>query len=203
MDNTRCGWAALVLLGASCLAGCGGGAHAKPDGGGDGPITADGAITGMHAYNVTAVLRPTTPGVSPPATSSFTLIADTEARLAIAGGNGRGAAVSLTTTDGLTYHGGGSFTVGDDGEACSGVVDVRYDSFEVTLADRSVTGTATGSATISCGDCSFFAPFAATLTGTTDDTAPTLHATGGSPASPFDPFTLIASEPLPASAAAH
>jgi hypothetical protein len=116
MDKRGCGWAALVVLGASCLGGCGG-AHAKADGGDGGPLATDGAIVGTRAYAVTAVLRATEDGVPPPATSTFTLIVDTQTRIAIAGGNGRGASIALTTTDGLTYHGATGFTVGDTDQA--------------------------------------------------------------------------------------
>src|SRR5262249_12091806 len=66
-----------------------------------------------------------------------------------------------------------------------------------------LTGTAYGSAMISCGDCSFTVPFTARLAGTRDQSPPTLHSFGSGPTSPFDAFALGASEPLPATATAR
>ena len=122
----------------------------------------------------------------------------------IAGGNGRGAVVGVTTGDGRTFRSTGGFAVGDDStDVCSGPADVRYDSFEVTITDGSLTGTAIGAATISCGDCSFLVPFSRD--------ADREHATrrcrrcarpASAPATPFDSFGLVASEPLPVTATA-
>ncbi len=195
----------LVLAAAPALAGCGS-AHANADGGDGAPITPDGTvepIAGMHAYDVTALLSATSNGPLPPPTDHFTLVVDADARRVIAGGKGRGASVPLTTTDGRTFRSAGGFSVGREGEICSGVQDLQYDTFELTVTDGALTGTARGRASISCGDCVALAPFAATLNGTPDTTAPALLTSGAVPTTAFDPFVLVASEPLPASATAQ
>ena len=197
--------AVLALAAIPFLVGCGKDGQAKADGGDGASFTPDGAIgpiAGMHAYDVTAVLT-ASKGPPPGPTNAFTLIVDADARLAIAGGKGRGAKVPLTTTDGRTFRASGGFTVGGDAETCSGVVEMRYDALEVAVTDRALTGTASGTAYISCGDCSIPVAFTAKLTGTTDETPPWLLAFGLVPASPFDSFEVVASEPLPARATAR
>jgi hypothetical protein len=199
---------ALALVAVSCIAGgCGKGAEKNPDGG-DGSLTMvdtrtlDVPATGMRAFDVVAVLRADGSASLPP-TNRFTLVEDQRPLRMIAGGNGRGAVVWVTTSDGRTFRSTGGFAVGADNmDVCSGPSDVRYDSFEVTITDNSLTGTAIGTATISCGDCSFMVPFSAALTGTRDKTAPTLRASGPLPATPFESFGLVASEPLPPTATA-
>jgi hypothetical protein len=197
---------ALVLMISCWCAGCGKGAEKKPDGGGMVTIP-DALAGGRHAFDVTAFLS----GVHDadasglPATNRFTLVLDADARIAIAGGNGRGAVIGVTTDDGRTFRSAGTFSVGDvSGSACGGPADVSYATFELTIDSFGrLTGTAAGSATISCGDCSFQHAFAATLSGTADATPPTLRAAGFPPQTPFDPFSLVVSEPLPASATAR
>ena len=103
----------------------------------------------MYAFDVTAVLHAKSNGPPPPPTNGFTLVIDTDARLAIAGGKGQGAAVAVTTSDGRTFRSAAGFTVGGGG---STVNEVRYDTFDVTLTDGLLTGTATGAATISAGE---------------------------------------------------
>jgi hypothetical protein len=193
----------LALLAAPWAGGCGSKTQAHADGGdGSFPITPDAPAGGRHAFDVVAVLRADGSSNLPP-TNIFTMVLDVDALRMIAGGNGTAAIVGVTTSDGRTFHSAGTFTVGGDGTVCSGVTGVQYDSFEVTVAGGSLTGTATGSANISCGDCSFFVPFGATLTGTADATPPTLRGTGFTPANPFDPVGVMTSEPLPAGATAR
>ena len=184
----------VVALGAL---GCGKGAQKNPDGG-DGSLNPDAPATAWRSFDVVAVLAADGSTAIPP-TNRFTLVQDLTALRVIAGGNGRATVVPVTTGDGRTFRSGGSFTVGDmTMDACSGPQEVRYDSFQVTVTGESLTGTATGAASISCGDCSFFVPVTATLTGTADKTVPTLRAAGARAATPFDPIWLSASEPLPA-----
>jgi len=191
----------LFLLAVPWSAGCGK-TEAKADGG-DGSLTIpDSPVAGRLAFDVTAVLRGDGSTSLPP-TDTFTLVVDADRQLAIAGGDGRGAIVGVTSSDGLTFRSAGAFSVGGDGSACGGNTDIRYDNFEVTIAGGSLTGTASGSASISCGDCSFLVPFGATLTGTVDTTPPKLRGTGLTPSNPFDPLGLVTSEPLPAGATAQ
>ena len=173
----------LSLLVASWCGGCGKGTQKNPDGG-DGSLTVvdtgtwDGPGAGVRAFDVVAVLRADGSTNLPP-TNRFTLVQDLSALRMIAGGNGRGAVVGVTTGDGRTFRSTGGFAVGDGSpDVCSAPEDVHYDSFEVTITDSSLTGTAIGAATISCGDCSFTVPFAATLTGTRDKMLPTLRPSG-------------------------
>jgi hypothetical protein len=196
----------LLLVVAWC-GGCGKSGQKNPDGG-DGSLTMvdtgtlDAPGAGVRAYDVVAVLR-ADGSTSLPPTNRFTVVQDLSALRMIAGGNGRGAVVGVTTSDGRTFRSTGGFAVGDDStDGCSVPEDVRYDSFEVTLTDSALTGTASGAATISCGDCAFTVPFAATLTGTRDKMLPTLRPSGPLPATPFDSFGLVTSEPLPATATA-
>jgi hypothetical protein len=185
----------VAVLGAI---GCGKSAQKNPDGG-DGSLTSpDGPAAGWRSFDVVAVLANDGSTAIPP-TNRFTLVRDLTALRVIAGGNGRASVVPVSTGDGRTFHSAGSFTVGDmTMNACSGPQEVRYDSFDFTITGGSLTGTATGAASISCGDCSFFVPITATLTGTADETVPTLRAAGEHAVTPFDPIWLAASEPLPA-----
>jgi hypothetical protein len=197
----------LLVLACAGEAGCGKGAQKNPDGG-DGSLTmldtrtADAPATGMRAFDVVAVLR-ADGSTSLPPTNRFTLIQDLNAPRMIAGGNGGGGVVGVTTSDGRTFQSMGGFAVGEGSpDACSGPENIRYENFEATITATSLTGTASGAATISCGDCSFRVPFSAILTGTRDKTLPTLRASGPPPTTPFDPFGLVASEPLPVTATA-
>ena len=186
----------LVVLAASWSAGCGKSGAANPDGG-DGSLTVpDAPVAGRRSFDMIAVLTPDGSTALPP-NNRFTLVLDADARLAIVGGNGRGAVVGVTSNDGRTFRSTGPFSVGGDGDTCSGTEEIRYDSLEVTLAGGSLTGSASGAATVSCGDCLFFVQFGATLTGTTDVTPPQLRGAAFQASTPFDPVALIASEPLP------
>ena len=92
-------------------------AETNPDGG-DGSLTMVDAgrrtrpATGVHAFDVVAVLRADGSTNLPP-TNRFTLVLDVSALRMIAGGNGRGAIVGVTTDDGRTFRSAGAFAVGD------------------------------------------------------------------------------------------
>jgi hypothetical protein len=193
----------LVLAAVPWSAGCGK-SQARPDGG-DGSVTiGDAPVLGRRAFDVIAVLKGDGGFTNLPPTSSFTLVLDAAAGLAIAGANGRGAIVGVTSSDGRTFHSAGTFDASSgEGTECNGATNVRYDNFEFTVANGGLTGTANGSAFISCGDCVFTVPFGATLTGTADATPPTLRSSGFLPANPFDVLGLSASEPLPAGTTAR
>ena len=192
----------LVVLAASWSAGCGKSGAANPDGG-DGSLTVpDAPVAGRRSFDMIAVLSGDGSTNLPP-NNRFTMVLDVDARLAIVGGNGRGAVVGVTSNDGRTFRSAGTFEVGGDASPCSGTTGVKYDNFEVTIANGSLTGTANGSASISCGDCIFFVPFGATLTGTVDVTPPRLLGSGFTPSTPFDSLGLVVSEPLPVGATAR
>ena len=110
----------------------------------------------------------------------------------------------MTSADGQTFQSTGAFIVGDpSAPLCTIREDVRYDSFEVTVVDGALTGSATGSMPNPCGACGLRVPFTATLAGTHDATPPALFVQEPTPVSPLHPFFLIASEPLPANATAR
>jgi hypothetical protein len=201
-QTSRLAGAVVVLL-ASWSAGCGKNGTAKPNNGDGSVTTPDAPVTGMRSFDVVAVLRTDGASLLSP-TNKFTLILDADGRRAIVGGNGRAEVVPLAASGSGRFTSATPFSVGDDkADPCSVPEDVRYDSFDVTVNGGSLTGTAIGAGTVSCGDCAFQVSFAATLTGTTDTTPPTLRPSGAQPANPFDPASLVASEPLPASATAR
>jgi len=205
--EVRCAFAAMLgLFIAAWGGGCGKASQANHDGG-DGSISPGDAFGGgKRSFDVVAVLRGTgiPSGNPPPPSNTFTLVLDVDARQAIAGGNGRASVVGITSSDGRTFRSSDEFSVGDASQsACSGQQDVHYQGFEVTVSGGALTGSATGVADISCGDCSFTVPFAATLTGSADKTRPTLHISSAVPVTPFDGFNLTVSEPLPATATAR
>ena len=194
--------ARLIIIGAS-LIGCGKGTQAKPDGGDGSVIPNDVPPVGMRSFDVVAVLS-SDGSTKTPATSRFTLVLDPASGRAIVGANGRGAVITVTSDDGRRFRSSNEFWAEDDiADACSGAEGVRYDRLDVTVSAAGLTGSATGAASISCGDCSFFVPFSATLTGATDKTPPTLRAAGVVPTTPFAAFGLRASEPLPATVTAR
>jgi len=199
----------VVLLGVVSSAGCGTAAQVHVDGGDGSSITPtpDAPVGTWRSFDVAAVLTwadAFTDGQPLPPTNNFTLVVDADARLAIGGGNGNGAVVGLTSADGLTFRSTGGFIVNAANvQACKIHADVHYDSFEVTIVDGALTGTASGTARNPCEACGINVPFTATLTGTRDATPPALAVYGLAPVSPFDPFIINASEPLPASATAR
>jgi hypothetical protein len=201
---TVAGAFALVLVAGAV--GCGT-AQRNPDAG-DGSITTpapDALGAGWHPFDVVAVLRPAMDAsVSVPPLDRFTFVIDPAAGRAIVGGKGRGAVVGITTDDGRTFRSAGPFTVGDsNNDACGVSEDMIYESLEVTIAGASLSGSARGQATVSCGDCAFLVPFTATVTGTVDATPPALLGRGLTPPTPFDGITLATSEPLPVGATAR
>lgn len=195
-----------VLAAATAAGGCGKATQANPDGG-DGVVTTPDAQAGRHSFDVVAVLHATGTTALPQtlSTSSFTLVLDADARLAIVGANGGGAVVGVTSADGRTFRSAGRFTVPRvNTDSCSsGLDDVTYDNFEVTVAGGSLIGSAGGTALIPCGDCAIPVAFTASLTGSSDVTPPALRAFRTPPTSPLDTFRLVTSEPLPASATAR
>jgi hypothetical protein len=195
-------WTAAALV-APWAGGCGTGARAPADAGRD-TSSPDSLARGRRAFDVVAALTTATMDSEVPPTNSFTLVLDAEARVVIAGGEGTGVVVPVTSTDGRDFHSQGSFTVGGPPVACPAVTEVRYDSFEIAVRDDgSLGGTAQGAANVSCGDCGFDVAFTAALSGTPDVTPPVLHAAGLGSISAFDGFSLTATEPLPASATAR
>ncbi|HXU03721.1 MAG TPA: hypothetical protein VN903_22300 [Polyangia bacterium] len=192
----------VFLLLAICTVGCGKSTQARRDGGDTSLPTPDAIAGALRSFDVVAVLQSDggSPGV--PATNRFTLVLDVDAGLVIAGGEGLGAAVPVTTKNGRSFHSGGGFAVGEMGDACSGVENVAYDVFDIEVGDGTLTGTATGKATVSCGDCAFLVPISATFTGSIDKTLPTLRGFGSTATNPYDGLRVLASEPLPTSATA-
>src|SRR6185503_18872949 len=126
--------AALGLLVACWSAGCGKKTEAKADGG-DGSVTlGDAPVVGRRAFNVVAVLKADGGVSNVPQTNSFTLVLDVAAGLAIAGANGSGEIVGVSSADGRTFHSAGAFTASaGDGSGCSSATQVRYDNFEFSL----------------------------------------------------------------------
>ena len=195
-----------VLAAAVSSGGCGKATKMNPDGG-DGVVTTtpDG-LPGLQSFDVVAVLRSTGTTTLPQAlsTSSFTMVIDVDAGLAIVGANGSGAVVGLTSTDRWTFRSTGPFEAARAGTACgAGLDDVIFETIEVTIAGGSLTGSAQGTALIPCGDCAIPVVFTAFLTGTSDVTPPALRGFSSLPTSPFDGFRLVTSEPLPATATAR
>ena len=195
--------AVLALAGAVSGGGCGKAMQANPDGGG--VITTPDASPGRRSFDVVAVLHATGATALPQVNSinTFTMVLDVEAGLAIVGANGSGAVVGVTSNDGRTFRSAGAFTAArPDTDVCSVREVVTYDSFEVTVAGGSLTGSASGTALISCGDCAIPVAVTASLTGSSDVTPPALRGFSPPP-SPFDSFALVTSEPLPATATAR
>jgi hypothetical protein len=195
-------WTAAALAG-PLAGGCGTGTRAAADGGRD-TSSPDSLAPGRRAFDVVAALTTATPNSEVPPTNTFTLVLDAAARVVIAGGEGNGAVVPVTSADGRSFRSQGSFIVGGPPSVCPALVDFRYDSFDIAVRDDgSLGGTAQGSADISCGDCGFDVAFTAVLNGTPDATPPVLHAAGLDSVTAFDSFGLMASEPMPASATAR
>jgi hypothetical protein len=107
----------------------------------------------------------------------------------------------VTTSDGRIFHTTKAFTVGMLA-SCSAGTGVQFDPGDLTIDGSSLRASLKGAAEISCGDCSFEEPFTATLVGTDDVTSPFVLGVS-SPSTPFDPFEVFASEPLPETASAR
>lgn len=190
-----------LLVAALMAVGCGKTSATSADAG-DGAVTNADGPSARRAFDVVAVLQSEAGAASLPSTNAFTFVVDAAAKLAIAGANGLGAVVPLSTSDGKAFHSDSAFAVGSIGTVCAGPQNVRYEQFDLTLSERGLAGHASGIANISCGDCSFTLPFDATLTGITDATAPSLTS-ATVPTTPFDAFSLATSEPLPTTASAR
>lgn len=192
----------LALLVVSGAGGCG----SEPRQQGDGsPSTVDAFGGARQSFDVVALLSgPASSGL--PATNRFTLVLDADARLAIAGGDGYGAVVGVTSADGRTFRAASPFNAGGggDGDGCGVTERVLYETFEVTIADDgSLTGSAGGIALIGCAGCLAAVDPTARLVGTADATPPRLRLPGPGLTSPFEAFSLRASEPLPATTTAR
>jgi hypothetical protein len=190
------GLASLVVM---CAVGCGAKTLTPDAGSFVGPALAGG----WRAFDVVAALTGTSNSAasSLPASNRFTLIADADQGIVLAGGSGSGLALAASI-HGDTIVSGTTFMVGGESFGCTPPQSVQYDSLTVTVDEAgSLGGTASGLVNVSCGGCPDSVPFTAVLTGNTDGTAPTLLGPG--PVDPFDPFRLMASEPLPATATAR
>src|SRR5204863_10089231 len=147
------------------------------------------------------VTRDSAGASSVPASNRFTLVANADQKIVFAGGSGSGR-VLAAGIHGNTIDSGTTFVVGGQSSDCSPAGSVQYDTFTVTVdVAGSLAGTAAGRVNLSCLGCSDCVPFTAVLTGNADGTAPTLLGPG--PVDPIDPFWLMASEPLPATATAR
>jgi len=164
--------------------------------------TDGGTFAGVHAFDVVAVLDfggPKVPANIPP-TVPFTLVLDADTGHAIVGAKGTATRVALGKSGSKLVV--PSFSVGLDAGQCAAASSLSFTSLVVAANDGGLTGTGAGDALVSCGDCQFNVPFTATVTGTPDVTPPLLFATTV-PTSPFQPFRLVASEPLAATSTAH
>ena len=187
---------ALALLG---VAGCGTHAATSTDAG-DGSVEPETAPQGRRSFDVVATFAGPVKGLPP--TNTFTLVLDPDARQVIVGGMGRAVVVPAASADGRTFTVAAPFSVGVLGSACDGLTMIDYTSLTLTLAGSSFHGKAMGAGQISCGDCQFMEPFVADVTGVPDATPPLLF-TSGAPTNPFQAFSVVTSEPLPATATAH
>lgn len=192
MQASSCGAVAAALLAA---AGCGPRAGRSPDVGA-------APFAGRQSFDVVATLDlggVMLPNDLPP-TLPFTLVLDADAGQAIVGGRGTATTARLTR-DGekLVVP---SFSVDLASAACSGASSVEFTSMVVAANGTTLSGSGSGDALVSCGDCQFDVPFNAALAGAPDVTPPLLFPTA-LPASPFAAFSLAASEPLTATSTAR
>jgi hypothetical protein len=188
-------WAALAVgCGTFAASGCGARGHAAP-------------VTGRHSYDVVAHLtmapRTSSFPVDLPGTLSLSLTLDADAGLLVMGAAG-GAQVIPTARDGDTFS---ATTMPVHlpvvSQSCGqGLEGLDFSSFEVSVTEATLMGSAKGLAEIADGDVLSDIEFTATLSGGPDLTPPSLIATGAV-TSPFDAFALSVSEPLPESATAH
>jgi hypothetical protein len=137
---------------------------------------------------------------SPPTEQDFLLFVDPRARSLVSFAPPYVDRASVTT-DGLSFAAAEDFIVGLPG-SCAGS-DVYYSSFRFT-ADAStgtLSGAATGLASLGVGDVAFSYKAALTFTGTRDLTGPTMDL--GVAVDPFHVPDLRASRPLPSDAIAR
>jgi hypothetical protein len=186
---------ALAVLVAASVGACGTNTQGLADGG--------DAKTGPRSFDMVAALSLDGSAAVPP-TSKFTLVLDAAPDLAIVGANGRGALIGVMVDDGRRYVLNQRFwTQINATDACGKADAVHYDDLDVIASNGGLIGSATGSASLSYNDSGVLVPISATVTGSSDQTPPTLDTSGPLPATPFDTFALTASEPLPMTAAAR
>jgi hypothetical protein len=198
---------ALVVFGLALLGtvGCGGRGVVAGDGGAD--TSTEAPAMGLRAFDIVAALSsPADGGVMGsqlPATNRFTLVLDATEHRIIAGGNGTGTVVPVTTSDGKSFRTTQPFdTATPPLGTCGNSARIHYTTLDFTVVGTTLTGHATGTVDISCGDCTFALAFVAELAGGADRTPPTL-VSGAIQADPFDDFVLLTSEPLPVGATAR
>lgn len=179
--------------------GGGGGASGTGVGGGGGALG-----TGVHAFTVTSTVSWTGSGVSSnnptptlPATQTFTLVLDADARRAIMGAAGLASASPYLSNDNRTFQFGGDLSVNlpPDGPCAPWAV---YSTVTITLEDNGrLTGASTGQA-CAAGGTAICAEAMMVVSGEPDVVAPVL--TVGNAGGPIDPIigpVVRASEPLP------
>jgi hypothetical protein len=191
----------------ACLTACGTRGVSGADGGDGGSSAPETLAAGRRSFDVVATLGAVDagaiPGANLPPTNAFTLVLDADARRVIVGARGSVAVVPVTSADGRTFQIPG-FSVGTPFDGCEGATMLDYTSLQITVSGSSLHGRGTGIAHVSCGDCTFAVPFVADVAGGVDVTPPLLIlGSGASPANPFDGFSLVASEPLPATSTAR
>jgi hypothetical protein len=183
----------LVLLALVATAGCG----------------ARGAtfdtVAGRRSFDVVASLSPAPGAAMPtadlPGSVRFTLVLDGDANDAIAGAKGTASVVPAASAGGGEVRLRG-VDVGLEVSQCGGATTITFDSLVVGVSGGTLSGSGSGAAHVSCGDCTFDVPFSAQVSGVADVTPPVLLP-GGVLESPFQAFTVAASEPLPATAKAR
>jgi hypothetical protein len=193
--------ASLASLVVTCAVGCG----AKSLNGDDGSFVGPALAGGWRAFDVVAALTSTSHSAgarSIPASGRFTLAVNGDQKIVLAGGDGGGQVLRASIHGNTIIAAGTTFTVGGESVDCVPAVSVWYDTLTATVDEAgSLGGTTTGWVNFTCGGCADSVPFTAVLTGTADATAPTLLGPG--PVDPFDPFMLMASEPLAPTATAR
>jgi hypothetical protein len=168
-------------------------------------------VTGRHSFDVRATLRPDpakTPGqplASLPPTDTFTLTLDADVPRFIVGGGGLSQAVPATTSDGVTFRAAMPVaTSPQHGSTCSqGILNLQYESLEVTVTGTSLRGTGAGMSTFVSGDEGFLLSFVADLSGSPDVTPPFWIALTAIATTPFGSVLIAPSEPLPATTTAR
>jgi hypothetical protein len=165
------------------------------------------AGTGRRSFDVvaTVTMRSLAGADMLPVTNRFTLVLDPAAGRAIAGGGGEARAVGMTTDDGRTFHITTMFGVGVSASRCNGLLRMAYETVDVTLAGRALSGRATGQAFFASPDATpTTMPFEAILDGVPDTTAPFLIVPAGATIDdPLSSFDVWVSEPLPPTALAR
>ena len=172
------------------------GHDASPDAGSpDASADLTPAFTGRRSFFVTSTVTLTQPDAQAtgvPATHTFTLVLDGDARRAWLGSK-QGENVATFTATGGSLHIDKSvffnFSCGND---------VSYDDLTFTLdANGGVTGQARGKVDYIVTDLGGTLDATMSLAGVADTVAPTFTASAASPIDPFTAVDFLASEPLP------